>query len=90
MRTEEPQHNAAFDAAIVPGERYHVDLVYSGVITDRGAVTVLCAPLQMPDRRLAVFVGRSKGLSITLNHCATVSKYNAAADIYDVGIRMRI
>lgn len=79
MSTDEPRCNPAllsevalaFKAAIVPGERRQVDVVYYDVFTGREAVDTLCTLLQTSDRRLAMLVGREveeQGLFHDVNH----------------------
>lgn len=79
MSTDEPRCNPAllsevalaFKAAIVPGERHQVDVVYYDVFTGREAVDVLCTLLQTSDRKLALQLGREveeQGLFHDVNH----------------------
>ena len=79
MSTDQPRCNPAllsevalaFKAAIVPGERRQVDVVYYDVFTGRGAVDLLCTLLQTSDRKLAILVGREmeeQGLFHDVNH----------------------
>lgn len=66
MSTDEPWCNPAlisevalaFRAAIIPGERRQVGVVYNDVFTGREAIDTLCTLLQTSDRKLATLVGR--------------------------------
>jgi hypothetical protein len=79
MSTDGPRCNPAllsevalaFKAAIVPGERRQVDVMYYDVFTGREAVDVFCTLLQTSDRKLAMLVGREveeQGLFHDVNH----------------------
>jgi hypothetical protein len=79
MNPDEPRCNPAlvsdiargFKAAIVPGTRRQVDVVYDNVFTGREAIDALCALLQIADRKRAVLVAREmedQGLFRDFNH----------------------